>query len=109
MKKVILKLLKNGVAKSSFSLILIYNILFMKNYIIFGCLVIVTGCTTVGQQITNKNGVVQVKQQDTSIVTANQPQNVSTQAKPSTKSTNTKITTSVSTNVQVPIRVCIIE
>jgi hypothetical protein len=34
-------------------------------------LILFTGCTTIGQQITNKDGIVQVHQQQTPIVTTN--------------------------------------
>lgn len=34
-------------------------------YIFLGCVAVLTGCTTIGQQITNHNGTVQVLQQET--------------------------------------------
>lgn len=57
----------------------------MKNiYIVLGLLTsITTGCTTIGQQITNKNGVVQVQQhQSPATATTNN------QTKPTKNSTN---------------------
>ncbi len=50
-------------------------------------LVLVTGCTTIGQQITNKDGVVQVHQQQ-SPVTANANTNAVTKPITKTKTTN---------------------
>jgi hypothetical protein len=50
-------------------------------------LVLVTGCTTIGQQITNKDGIVQVHQQQ-SPVTANTNTNAVTKPIAKTKTTN---------------------
>lgn len=52
-------------------------------------LVLITGCTTIGQQITNKDGVVQVQQHQSPIVaTTNSTTNTVTKPVVNTKATN---------------------
>jgi hypothetical protein len=59
-------------------------------------LICITGCTTIGQQITNKNGVVQVQQQ--SPVTALAHTNAVTKPVVKSKTTNNVVVASTQPN-----------
>jgi len=84
----------------------------MKNiFLLFNCLIVI-GCTTVGQQITNRDGTVQVKQQNASVIAANQPRQTNAVTRSSSNSQtlikNIKPIT-VSTNFSAPTQVNILQ